>query len=89
MIGSEALPWQFWRGLVAAHQATKVGSETASASEAASKFIGTRTGTEAMACRTVSFVGPSEPLQVSAGGDAVCGCDPHPAASTISRIVTS
>lgn len=56
---------------------------------------GTRTGTEAtasMACRTVSFVGPSEPLQVSDGGDdcdELGGCDPHPAASTISRIVTS
>ena len=45
-----------------------------------------------MACRTVSFVGPSEPLQVSAGGDdceVTGGCEPHPAASTISRIVTS
>ena len=53
---------------------------------------GTRTGTEAIACRTVSFVGPSEPLHVSEGADGcdeLGGCDPHPAASTISRIVTS
>ena len=51
---------------------------------------GTRIGTEAMACRTVSFVGPSEPLQVSAdGGEGVDGFEPHPAASRISRIMTS
>lgn len=53
---------------------------------------GTETGTEAMACRTVSLVGPSEPLQVSAAGDdceVTGGCEPHPAASTISRNVTS
>ena len=49
----------------------------------------TETGTEAIACRTVSFVGPSEPLQVSAGGDDAGGWEPHPAASTISRIATS
>jgi len=56
---------------------------------------GTKTGTEAtlsMACRTVSFVGPSEALQVSEGDDdceVTGGCEPHPAASTISRMVTS
>lgn len=53
---------------------------------------GTKTGTDAMACRTVSFVGPSEALQVSES-DADCevtgDCEPHPAASTISRMVTS
>ena len=45
-----------------------------------------------MACRTVSFIGPSEALQVSESDDdceVTGGCEPHPAASTISRIVTS
>ena len=51
---------------------------------------GVSIGTEAMACRTVSFVGPSEPLQASAGGgEGVGGFEPHPADSRISRIVTS
>ena len=38
-----------------------------------------RIGTEAMACRTVSVVGPSELLHVSGGGDGVGGDAPHPA----------
>jgi len=47
-------------------------------------------GTEAMACRTVSAVGPSESLQVS-GRDAagVGGFPPQPEANRISRIITS
>jgi len=40
---------------------------------------GVRTGTEAMARRTVAFVGPSELLQVSGGGDVVGGDALHPA----------
>ena len=51
---------------------------------------GVRIGTDAMACRTVLLVGPSEALQASAGGgEDVGGFEPHPAASRISRIVTS
>ena len=52
--------------------------------------FGTMIGTEAMACRTVSAVGPSESLQVS-GRDAagVGGFPPQPEANRISRIITS
>ena len=51
-------------------------------------------GTEAMACRTVSAVGPLESLQVSGGvgrgpGCFVGGFQPQPEASRISRITTS
>jgi len=47
-------------------------------------------GTEAMACRTVLAVGPSESLQVSGGVRAgTGGFQPQPEASTISRIATS
>jgi len=52
---------------------------------------GTRIGTEAIACRTVSFVGPSELLQVSDGGNDVGGFEPHPAPAkhSISKITIS
>jgi hypothetical protein len=47
-------------------------------------------GTEAMACLTVSALGPSESLQAS-GRDAVGagGFPPQPEANRISRIITS
>src|SRR5215472_13774638 len=50
---------------------------------------GTMIGTEAMACRTVSVVGPSDSLQVSAreaGG--VVGFPPQAEANKISRITS-
>jgi hypothetical protein len=50
---------------------------------------GTVMGTEAMACRTVSGVGPSEALQLS-GGDAgrVVGFPPQAQANKINRITS-
>jgi hypothetical protein len=51
---------------------------------------GTMIGTEAMACRTVSAIGPSDSLQVSGrDADGADGFPPQPEVNRISRIITS